>query len=92
MYRAVPRHGYLASDQVFIMPSIDIFLDLTPSQCLQHYTGTAQWVQARSTDGRRVQFPARALSQVVTKDGAVGQFRLTFSDEGRFMSIQRVGI
>lgn len=73
------------------MPSIDIYLDLTPSQCLHHYTGAAQWVQARAVDGRRVQFPARALSQVVTADGAVGRFRLTFSDAGRFVSIQRVG-
>lgn len=73
------------------MPTIDIFLDLTPSQCLQHYTGTAQWVQARSSDGRRVQFPARALSQVVTAEGAVGRFKLTFSNEGRFISIRRMG-
>ena len=72
------------------MPSIDIFLDLTPSQCLHYYTGDAEWVHARSTDGRRVQFPARALSQVVTSEGAAGRFRLTFSDEGRFISIRRI--
>lgn len=73
------------------MPSIDIFLDLTPSQCLYHYSGAAQWVQARSTDGRRVQFPARALPQVVTPEGAIGRFRLTFSEDGRFESIHRIG-
>lgn len=73
------------------MPSLDIFLDLTPTQCLHHYNGTAQWVQAHSVDGRLVQFPARALRQVVTPDGATGRFRLIFSAEGRFESISRIG-
>lgn len=73
------------------MPTIDILLDLTPAECLHHYAGTVQWIQARSTDGRLVEFPARALRRVVTPEGAVGVFRLEFSGEGRFLSIHRIG-
>lgn len=72
------------------MPSIDIILDLSPAECLHHYHGTVQWIQAHSTDGRVVAFPAQALRQVVTPEGVIGVFRLEFCDEGRFVSMSRV--
>lgn len=72
------------------MPTIDIILELTPAECLHHYNGSAQWIQARSTDGRLVEFPARALSRVVTPAGVSGVYRLAFSEAGRFESIRRV--
>lgn len=71
------------------MPSIDIELALTLEECLAHYEGWAQRVHARSLDGRRVEFPARALRQVVAHDGVHGRFRLTFSAAGRFEHIER---
>ncbi len=71
------------------MPSIDIELALTLEECLAHYEGWAQRVHARSVDGRRVEFPARALRRVVTHEGVHGRFRLHFSAEGRFLEIER---
>lgn len=73
------------------MPSIDVVIVLSCETCLAHYEGRVGQVQARSLDGRRVVFPAEALRRVVTRDGVDGIFRLTFSEDGRFRSIQRLG-
>ncbi|EWH03839.1 DUF2835 family protein [Halomonas sp. BC04] len=47
-------------------------------------------VHTHSLDGRKVIFPAEALRRVVTRDGVHGRFRLTFTDAGRFIAIQRL--
>lgn len=72
------------------MPSIDIILNLSPAECLHHYNGRVQWIQAHSTDGCVMAFTAQALRQVVTPQGVIGVFRLEFCDEGRFVSMSRV--
>ncbi|MCT8469809.1 DUF2835 domain-containing protein [Chromohalobacter canadensis] len=72
------------------MPSLDIMLDLSLETCRYHYEGAMQTVIATSVDGRRVSFPATALRRIVTPDGAHGVFRLTFSEEGKFMSMVAV--
>ncbi|GHC30372.1 DUF2835 family protein [Aidingimonas halophila] len=72
------------------MPTIDLFLELSKETCLAHYEGRVDNVFAHSLDGRRVVFPASALRRVVTKDGVEGVFRLHYSSEGRFESIQRL--
>jgi len=72
------------------MPNIDIVLDLSAEVCLAHYAGRVEQVVSQSLDGRRVAFPAEALRQVVTRDGVRGVFRLSFTPEGRFLSIERV--
>lgn len=77
-------------DTLTVMPSIDLSIDLSREACLAHYQGRAGQVLARSLDGRRVVFPAEALRQVVTRDGVRGVYRLCFSDQGRFVSIQRL--
>lgn len=73
------------------MPTLDILLDLTLDDCLYHYEGHAQRVHARTLDGRRVEFPARALRQVVTPEGVCGRFRLHVDGGGRFLAIERLG-
>ncbi|WP_346795848.1 DUF2835 family protein [Halomonas sp. Bachu 37] len=70
------------------MPSIDVVIELTYAECLSHYEGRVGLVRTRSLDGRRVVFPAEAIRRVVTRDGVHGIYRLSFSQEGRFMSIQ----
>lgn len=70
------------------MPTIDVVIHLSHSECLAHYEGRYSNVRTRSVDGRWVVFPAQALRRVVGRDGVHGIFRLTFSDAGRFMSIQ----
>ncbi|WP_249975284.1 DUF2835 family protein [Vreelandella olivaria] len=70
------------------MPSIDVVIHLSQSECLAHYAGHYSTVRTRSVDGRWVVFPAEALRRVVGRDGVHGIFRLEFSDQGRFISIQ----
>ncbi|MCE9682808.1 DUF2835 domain-containing protein [Halomonas alkalisoli] len=72
------------------MPTIDVVIELSRDACLAHYEGRVGQVMARSLDGRRVVFPAEALRRVVTQDGVHGRFRLTFSDAGRFVAIERI--
>ncbi len=73
------------------MPTIDVVIELSHDACLAHYEGRVGQVHTRSLDGRKVIFPAEALRRVVTRDGVHGRFRLTFSDAGRFIAIQRLG-
>lgn len=70
------------------MPTIDVVIELSHDACLAHYEGRVGQVHTRSLDGRKVIFPAEALRRVVTRDGVHGRFRLTFSDAGRFVSIE----
>ncbi|MCC5883220.1 MAG: DUF2835 domain-containing protein [Halomonas sp.] len=72
------------------MPSIDVVIQLSAKACLAHYEGRVGQVLAHSLDGRRVVFPAEALRRVVTRDGVHGTFRLSFSAEGRFQTIERL--
>jgi len=69
------------------LPSVDIVLELSAQACLAHYRGAVQVVHARSVDGRRVAFPARALRRIVGPDGVHGVYRLRFSEEGRFEAL-----
>ncbi|MGP8289656.1 DUF2835 family protein [Vreelandella zhanjiangensis] len=70
------------------MPSIDVILHLSPDECLAHYEGRVANVRARSVDGRWVVFPADVIRRIVGQNGVHGVFRLIFSGEGRFVSIQ----
>ncbi|WP_404472786.1 DUF2835 domain-containing protein [Vreelandella venusta] len=72
------------------MPAIDVVIHLSESECLAHYEGRYANVRTRSVDGRWVVFPADALRRVVTREGVQGIYRLEFSDQGRFVSIQRL--
>lgn len=69
------------------MPTIDVIINLTYDECLAHYEGRIDHVRTRSVDGRWVIFPAEAIRRVVNRDGVRGTYRLSFSDQGRFISI-----
>jgi len=69
------------------MPTIDVVINLTYDECLAHYEGRIAHVRTRSVDGRWVIFPAEAIRRVVNRDGVRGTYRLSFSDQGRFISI-----
>ncbi|TVP52492.1 MAG: DUF2835 family protein [Halomonas sp.] len=69
------------------MPNIDVVINLTYDECLAHYEGRVANVRTRSLDGRWVVFPAEAIRRVVNRDGVHGVYRLSFSEQGRFISI-----
>ncbi len=69
------------------LPSIDITLNLSAEQCHAHYAGAADSIRTRTLDGRSVLLPSRVLHHVITRDGVRGTYRVTFDDQGRFVSI-----
>ncbi|MFO1387599.1 DUF2835 domain-containing protein [Cellvibrio sp.] len=54
------------------------------------YQGVAKSVNARSLDGRRINFPANILRPFVSHAGVVGTFAIHFSEENRFLSIEKI--
>jgi len=54
------------------------------------YAGAARDVSARTIDGRNIRFPANILRPFVTHSGIAGTFAIYFSDENRFVKIERV--
>lgn len=69
------------------MQTIDVVINLNYDECLAHYEGRIARVRARSVDGRWVIFPAEAIRRIVGRDGVHGIYRLSFSEQGRFISI-----
>ncbi|GHC25698.1 hypothetical protein GCM10010082_18340 [Kushneria pakistanensis] len=70
------------------MPSIDITLNLSAEQCRAHYAGAADSIRTRTLDGRSVLLPSRVLHHIIGRDGVHGTWRVTFDDNGRFVSIR----
>jgi hypothetical protein len=72
------------------MPALEFTLNFAPDDLLRYYRGDARTVFAKLDDGRTVQFPASALSKVVTETGVRGRFRLVFDAENKFKALERV--
>jgi len=47
-------------------------------------------VQARSTDGRSIRFPANILRPFVTQAGIHGAFRIRYDDKGKLQGIDKL--
>lgn len=72
------------------MPSVDIELLITVDEFVKRYRVPNAVVLVRSSDGRRVQFPASALQRFVTRSGISGRFRIGFDDKGKLVGVERV--
>lgn len=72
------------------MRSIYVQLNIPPEEFQLLYEGIAKTVNARSLDGRSVQFPATILRPFVTRSGISGTFAIHFSDENRFQNIEKI--
>ena len=71
------------------MPSVDFDLTLTPDELELLYQGV-QFAQAMTDQGKRVRFPAGHLRPYITHQGIRGRFRLSYSDQGKFISLTPV--
>lgn len=74
------------------MYSVTVSLQISASEMLRFYAGQATEVVATATDGRSVRFPVNVLRPFVTEDGVSGHFRLRFTADRRFLSIDRIGL
>ncbi len=71
------------------MNELIIRLNIPPEEFENYYRGI-QLVQARSIDGRSVQFPARMLRPFVSYDGVRGVFRFRYNSGGKIIDLVRL--
>lgn len=73
------------------MQRIIVDISIPPEEWIRLYQGHVTDVHARARDGRSVRFPARILSRFFLEDGIRGSFCILFDDQGRFVSVERLG-
>lgn len=73
------------------MPEVVFRLDISAEKLLGYYRGEVHVVQARTTTGQTVQFPASALRKLVAKDGIHGVFRMEFDQNNKFVRLEQLG-
>ena len=67
-----------------------IQLHLSADDFTNYYRGLLQTVTALDQNGKTIRFPAAILQRFVTTEGISGTFRLTYDDNNKFVSIERV--
>lgn len=73
------------------MQQLVVDLALPADRFLAWYKGQADRVLMRSRDGRSVSLPAHHLRPFLTHEGVHGSFVLKFTDEGKLLSLERLG-
>jgi Protein of unknown function (DUF2835) len=71
------------------MQTVTVRLEISPERFQAYYQGVVEYVVARSTDGRMIQFPARVLRPFISYQGIQGTFEITFDASMKFQSIRR---
>lgn len=71
------------------MQTVTVRLEISPERFQAYYQGVVEYVVARSTDGRTIQFPARVLRPFISYQGIQGTFEITFDARMKFQSIRR---
>lgn len=71
--------------------SIRFRLAIPAKEYLAYYKGQARDAVARAEDGRRVQFPAKALQPHISHQGIHGLFELHFDANRKLLGLKRVG-
>lgn len=69
---------------------IKISIGIPADEYLRIYQGSARFIQAISTEGKRVRFPANILQPFVTREGVYGDFAIVCDAQHRFKNIIRV--
>lgn len=72
------------------MHSVTVNLHISAEEYLRVYQGTGKVVVARDLQGRTVRFPAKILQPFVGHHGISGCFKITFSDHGKFQTIEKL--
>ncbi len=72
------------------MQHIIVDISLSSDEYLAHYRQQVRDVIAMSRDGRRVRFPSSLLQPYLLHNGIQGSFRISFTDEGKFNTIERL--
>ncbi|MDP5135449.1 DUF2835 family protein [Rheinheimera baltica] len=63
---------------------------LTTDQCYGYYRGEISYVVVTTDNGTRVQLAFRHFQPFVDSNGIRGRFRLTISEQGAFISLEKI--
>lgn len=74
------------------MASVIVDIRIPAEDYLRFYSGSVNQVVTTSRDGRRVRFPAEILRRFVTHNGIDGSFEILFDSQGKFVSVERLGL
>lgn len=65
-------------------------LNISAEDVLRYYKGVASVVTARSTDGRKIRFPASRLRPFMTPLGVRGLFAIRIDDDNKFIDMRHI--
>ncbi len=63
---------------------------LSAEHCLGYYRGKIKYVLVTADDGQRIQLQFRHLQPFVDTLGLRGRFRLTISEQGAFVRLEKI--
>ncbi len=69
--------------------TIRFCLALSYHKYIEVYRGNAEYVVARSFDGRTLRFPADILKPYLTREGIYGTFAITFDSHHKLQSLTK---
>ena len=72
------------------MTSITFTLNISSQEYLAFYQGEAKQVKIQHDDGLVTLFPADGLRPFVTHNGIRGTFKLTYNDNNKFVSLEKL--
>ncbi len=65
-------------------------LNIPRAEMLRYYSGQAQVVQVRATEGLLLELPAYHLRPFITQSGISGNFELTLNSDNKFISLKQL--
>ena len=72
------------------MQKLTVDLALPAERYLAWYRGQAGRVLVHARDGRSISLPAHHLRPFLSHEGVYGSFELTFTGEGKLVSLERL--
>lgn len=72
------------------MPNVSFSMSINAEEVQKYYRGEALNILATADNGLKVQFPANLILPHVTHQGVCGRFVLSYRDDGKAISLERV--
>ena len=65
-------------------------IDISHDQYLLYYQGAVNNIIVTSTEGARIQFPAKFMQKFVTHSGIKGHFEIQFDESNKLVSLNQI--
>jgi len=72
------------------MYEVRFSINITLQRYLEIYYSPVLQVIVKSHNGQNIQFPAKYLKSFVTRSGISGNFRIVYSEENKFIRMEKV--